>query len=109
MAFAHRLPLDNVLYSCATPYPGTEFYKAVPEAGQIDWRSFSQWQVTYVPEGMTESELAAHASRAMTSFYLRPSVWLRHAGRALREGLVLPYMAEACGFLAHALRARAHA
>ena len=106
--FANRLPLDNVLYSSATPYPGTQFYETVKGAAEMDWQRFSQWETTYVPDGMTAAELESSLARAMSSFYLRPRIWTRHAGRAVREGLVGGYVTEALGVACHMVRARLH-
>ena len=108
IAFAGALPLDNVLYSYATPYPGTEFYDMVAGSREIEWNRFNQWQVTYVPEGMTEQDLRKYVAKGTASFYMRPSIWMRHARRALHEGLVLPYIREALPFLRHSLKTSPH-
>ncbi|MBU4263821.1 MAG: B12-binding domain-containing radical SAM protein [Proteobacteria bacterium] len=49
------------IYSCslATPYPGTPFYRmALDEGWQCpDWHTFSQENVSYVPQGLTKKKL----------------------------------------------------
>jgi len=102
VAFAERLPLDSVLYSHATAYPGSAFRKAIGPLSQTEWDSLNQWRPTYAPDGMTPDQLAAYAADATRSFYMRPRIWSRHAARAVREGLVMPYLREGLGFLRYA-------
>jgi anaerobic magnesium-protoporphyrin IX monomethyl ester cyclase len=101
MRFAESLPLDNAFYAYATPHPGTKFYDMIRSARDIDWDRFDQWQLTYVPDGMTEEELSDRIARATKSFYMRPGIWFRHARRALKERRLLPYIREGSKFVAH--------
>jgi len=103
MRFAESLPLDNAFYAYATPHPGTRFYDMIKGARDIDWDRFDQWQLTYVPDGMTEGELSDRIARATRSFYMRPGIWFRHARRALKERRLLPYIREGSRFVAHML------
>jgi radical SAM superfamily enzyme YgiQ (UPF0313 family) len=85
MRYSKRIPLDQVRFSIATPFPGTELYDiAVKEGMKVDdWTKFSlmvgytEHDPVYVPKGRTAGELKALQRKANMEFLLRPrQIWV---------------------------------
>ncbi len=80
MKDAMKLPLDNVRFNTAIPYPGTRLYEIAKEEGRLnkkeDWSNFNvQYYVMsdgvpYVPRGVREELLIYDTLRANLMFYL---------------------------------------
>jgi radical SAM superfamily enzyme YgiQ (UPF0313 family)/ubiquinone/menaquinone biosynthesis C-methylase UbiE len=80
---AKRLPLDEVKFSLATPYPGTELYNIAKQRGyslEGKWDFLNTtvglggYEPVYCPAGRTPAELKALQRRAHLEFYLRPHI-----------------------------------
>jgi len=85
--FAQSLPLDQVRFALATPFPGTQLYQMAMEEGQLkvgDWTSLSlmagyrNGKLAYVPKGRDEKELKILQRRANLGFYLQPRIILSY-------------------------------
>lgn len=85
--FAYSLPLDQVRFSLATPFPGTQLYQMAIEEGQLkvgDWTSLSlmagyrNGNLAYVPKGRNEGDLKTLQRRANLGFYIRPKILLSY-------------------------------
>ena len=85
--FAYSLPLDQVRFSVATPFPGTELWDIAIKEGKInpdkiDWRrlslmgGYTKKGPLYYPNGRSSNELKWLQRRANIFFYLRPKIIL---------------------------------
>jgi len=83
--FAYSLPLDQVRFSIATPFPGTELWDIAVKEGRIDpenidWTKLSlmggytDFLPLYYPEGRSASEMKLLQKRANLFFFLRPRI-----------------------------------
>ena len=83
--FAYSLPLDQVRFSIATPFPGTELWDIAVKEGRIDpenidWTKLSlmggytDFLPLYYPEGRSAEEMKQLQKRANLFFFLRPRI-----------------------------------
>ena len=83
--FAYSLPLDQVRFSIATPFPGTELWDIAVREGKIDpetidWTrlslmgGYTDFLPLYYPEGRSAAELKQLQRRANLFFFLRPRI-----------------------------------
>ena len=83
IAFAKRLPLDQVRFALATPFPGTKLWEIAMAEGSVeidDWMRLSSMggyrsdELFYVPKGRDSEELKRLQRRANLSVYFRPRI-----------------------------------
>jgi anaerobic magnesium-protoporphyrin IX monomethyl ester cyclase len=85
--FAYKLPLDQVRFSIATPFPGTELWDIAIKEGKIDPNNIDWTRLSlmggytsqgplYYPEGRSPKEIKRLQTRANYFFYLKPRVIL---------------------------------
>jgi anaerobic magnesium-protoporphyrin IX monomethyl ester cyclase len=88
--FSRRLPVDQVRFALATPFPGTELWRIAEEEGTLkvdDWMNLSlmagyrQGQLAWVPKGRETKELKRLQRRANLGFFLRPRSWYEYVSR----------------------------
>lgn len=87
--FVKNLKPNYALYSLATPYPGTKFYKEVFEKNLIsikDWSKFTLLAPVLETTNCTKEELRKIQRNAFLSFYLRPTYLIKQASQ---DGVVL--------------------
>lgn len=83
--FAYSLPLDQVRFSMATPFPGTELWEIAVQEGRIDpddidWTKLSlmggytDFLPLYYPEGRSAEEMKQLQRKANLYFFLRPRI-----------------------------------
>jgi len=81
--FSRRLPLDQVRFALATPFPGTRLWEIAKNEGSVeidDWMQLSSMggyrsdELFYVPVGRDSDELKRLQRRANFSFYFRPRI-----------------------------------
>ena len=83
--FAYSLPLDQVRFSLATPFPGTELWDIAVKEGRIDpedidWTKLSlmggytDFLPLYYPEGRSAEEMKQLQRKANLHFFLRPKI-----------------------------------
>lgn len=79
--FACSLPLDRAQFTIATPFPGTQLYKLIENAGErgrfleTDFDNFGPYEgKVFFEYGQTKKEIVEEMyKKAFRSFYLRPS------------------------------------
>lgn len=79
---ALSLPLDDVVVTLNTPFPGTNQYQTASDYGKMgicDWSRFNMWNPVFVPLGLTEEILVRKHKEFYRRFYLRPRVIGRYA------------------------------
>jgi len=100
IGFAKSLDLDMAQFSVLSPFPGSQIFRELSDAGQLDtgvspdgtlrpevWRryssypAFSSQEPIWVTPGRTSAELKQLQKRAYREFYLRPSQLLKHLPR----------------------------
>ncbi|MAH48160.1 hypothetical protein CMI37_20220 [Candidatus Pacearchaeota archaeon] len=79
---AKKLPLDNIRFNVAIPYPGTRLYNIAKSEGSLkilkDWKNFNvQYymmgdDIPYVPRGVNKYTLMYDTMKSNLFFYLRP-------------------------------------
>jgi radical SAM superfamily enzyme YgiQ (UPF0313 family) len=82
-AFSRRLKIDKANFGSFMPLPGSANYEDLIRQGQrFDhrWDRMSEYQVPYVPEGMTEKQLRRVIRNAFIRFYCRPKLVLSALG-----------------------------
>jgi anaerobic magnesium-protoporphyrin IX monomethyl ester cyclase len=74
--FIKRINLDDVSISFFTPFPGTAIYNEVDKYGKFDkdWTKMSCFDVVFVPNDLTETELRKAVKTAYRQFYFRPRI-----------------------------------
>ena len=81
VAYADKLDVDQVRFSIATPYPGTELWDIAVREGMdpdVDWSrmssvsGYSDYDPLYVPPGRDPKDLQELQNRAHIRFYFRP-------------------------------------
>lgn len=79
--FMKKLKLDFVSVCNVTPFPGTKIYdQAANESGFKGFEQMNMFDISYVPQTMSENQLKDLLKRSMREFYLRPSYVLRQLG-----------------------------
>ncbi|RJP80618.1 MAG: radical SAM protein [Candidatus Zixiibacteriota bacterium] len=75
--FACSLDLDYAQFYCASPWPGSEFYRMAVESGWLastDWEQYEQdHSVTNYP-GLPAEEITRFRNWATRRYYLRPRI-----------------------------------
>lgn len=95
--FAYSLPLDQVRFSIATPFPGTELWDIAVKDGRIDpenidWTKLSlmggyaDFLPLYFPEGRSAEEMKKLQKRANLLFFLRPRIIRGYINRIKSPG-----------------------
>jgi radical SAM superfamily enzyme YgiQ (UPF0313 family) len=95
--FAYSLPLDQVRFSIATPFPGTELWDIAIKEGRIDpenidWTKLSlmggytDFLPLYYPEGRSAVEMKQLQKRANLLFFLRPRIIWGYINRIKSPG-----------------------
>jgi anaerobic magnesium-protoporphyrin IX monomethyl ester cyclase len=95
--FAYSLPLDQVRFSIATPFPGTELWDIAVQEGRIDpdavdWTKLSlmggyaDFLPLYYPEGRSAEEMKRLQRRANLFFFLRPRIIRGYLNRIKSPG-----------------------
>lgn len=87
--FVKSLNPSYALYSLATPYPGTRFYKETFEKNLIkikDWSKFTLISPVLETIDCTKEDLRNIQKKAFLKFYLRPGYLIR---QARMDGMVL--------------------
>lgn len=81
--FSRELPLDQVRFALATPFPGTRLWEIAEAEGSVeidDWMQLSsmggyrEGELFYVPKGRSSAELKKLQRRANFGFYFRPRI-----------------------------------
>ena len=81
--FSRSLPLDQVRFALATPFPGTRLWEIAKSEGSVeidDWMQLSSMggyrsdELFYVPVGRDSDELKRLQRRANFGFYFRPRI-----------------------------------
>jgi len=88
--FSRKLPLDQVRFALATPFPGTKLWEIAKAEGSVDtddWMRLSSMggyrsdELFYVPKGRDSEELKRLQRRANFGFYFRPRIMAGFARR----------------------------
>ena len=78
--YAVKLNTHLARFSVSTPYPGTGFYDQLEKQGRIstrDFESFTQFHLVYEHENLSANRVRKLLEEAYTTYYFRPSYWLR--------------------------------
>lgn len=70
--WAVDLGITTATFHIATPYPGTQFYKEMQDAGRLttdNWDLYDTRHVTFTPARMTSQELKDGYDKSYKSFY----------------------------------------
>lgn len=91
---ACELPLDDISVMQLTPFPGSDIFADAAEHGSFtcDWASMNTLNTVFVPRNLTLSDIEQARRHLLRTFYLRPSVLLRHASWTARNPRLWPYM-----------------
>ncbi len=79
---ALSLPLDDVVVTLNTPFPGTNQHQRAGDYGRMgiqDWSRFNMWNPVFVPHGLTADILIEKHREFYRRFYLRPRIIGRYA------------------------------
>ena len=89
LAFVKSLKPNYALYSLATPYPGTRFYKETFEKNLItikDWSKFTLINPVLKTIDCSKEELRKIQTMAFIKFYLRPNYLIQQVAQ---DGFIL--------------------
>jgi radical SAM superfamily enzyme YgiQ (UPF0313 family) len=92
--FAVELPLIRANFFTYLPFPGSDTYRMLQEAGElegVDWNRFYFMTAAYVPRGLTRKALKRLHRLAFARFFLRPRILWRQirAVKSARHALFL--------------------
>ncbi len=100
--FACSLDLDYAQFYCASPWPGSEFYRQAKENGWLaseNWSDYEQdHSVTDYP-GLSASQITAFRDWASRRYYLRPKIVWRTLKRMRSPGEVMNFLRMLRAFL----------
>jgi len=79
--FAVSVGLTHFQQNFLTVWPGCAISDVAEDYGEHtgDWETMAHQRITFVPHGLTESDLVSASKRAFRRFYLRPSVMAQFA------------------------------
>ncbi|MHA2170294.1 MAG: B12-binding domain-containing radical SAM protein [Candidatus Hodarchaeales archaeon] len=86
----NRLDPSLALFTLATPYPGTEFYKQMLKEGKIKEHDYSKYNLFFpITElsGLSRDEVKTLTKWAYKRFYMRPRKIIQNTVRELRYSL----------------------
>lgn len=98
--FSRSLPLDQVRFALATPFPGTVLWNMAEAEGSLcvdDWMALSlmagyrKGAPPYVPQGRNADELKNLQRQANLRFFLRPRTFFEYASRVRSFGDLQEY------------------
>ena len=87
--FALDIPLDVIMASVNTPFPGTQQYDEAEKYGTLDKTDltrFSQYNPVFVPHGLTKEILLEKHREIHVKFYRRPRILFRLLKFCLNKG-----------------------
>lgn len=87
--FVKKLKPSYAVFSLATPYPGTRFYKESFEKNLVkikDWSKFTLIEPIMDTVDCSKKELRKIQAKAFIGFYLRPSYLIKQASQ---DGMIL--------------------
>ncbi len=89
-----KIPSDDITVMKFTPFPGSEEYRRLQQAGQTDlqWEQMNTLNTACVPADMTSADLDRAHSEILRTFYSRPDIVLRHGLKALRRPRTIPHL-----------------
>ncbi len=74
--FAIECDLDYAIFLKLTPFPGTAMARGIEQKGRLTG-NWAPNLISFVPDSMTEQELAKLSAEAMRRFYMRPKYLLK--------------------------------
>jgi len=81
LRFAKELDPTIAIFSCATPFPGTDYYKMLKDLGAIEVDDWSKYDLAH-PVGHTKylsrSQLQELQGYCFKNFYTRPAKIIKH-------------------------------
>ncbi len=86
----NKLDPDLALFTLATPYPGTDFYRVMLSEGKIKEHNYTKYNLFHpITEltGLSREEIKALTKHAYKRFYLRPKKILGNTFREFRYSL----------------------
>ncbi|MDP8254556.1 MAG: radical SAM protein [Candidatus Alcyoniella australis] len=103
---AIELPLDDITVTLFTPFPGSQATMDLESYGELvgDWRTMSEYEVSFVPSGLSAGQLERARAQLLRRFYLRPRVIVDYARRMLKPGMAAPLAHGALAFASTILR-----
>ena len=78
--YALTIPLDIIMTSLNTPFPGTQQYDEADQYGMLDKSDltlFSQYNPVFIPHGLTKEILLEKQNEMYVRFYSRPKQIIR--------------------------------
>ncbi len=78
--FAIDVNADYAQFHILSVYPNTELWTTWKQYGILetcDWRKYSSWEPTFIPNGLTKEQLEMAQKVAFKKFFIRPSYWLK--------------------------------
>ena len=87
---AKKLKPDYVVFSIATPYPGTRFFKECLDKGILkirDWSKYTLLTPIIETTSLKIDEVRKMLIRAYEEFYFRPIWWVKTIARERKVGL----------------------
>lgn len=74
-----KLDLDLLTVNAFTPLPGSVDYKRADQYGQFnrDWRLLNQYNLVFIPKGLSQKQIEDYVRLITRKFYLRPRILWR--------------------------------
>lgn len=91
--FVLSAPLDDIMVSFFTPFPGSEAFEQVEQYGRLigSFDSMNEYEVVFLPHGLSAEQIADARKRIYRRFYFRPRIFGNYLSR-LRESSVRSLM-----------------
>ncbi len=81
--FILEAPLDDIMISFFTPFPGSAAYEQVEKYGKLtgSFENMSEYEVVFTPNGLTSLRIAAARKEIYRRFYFRPRIFFGYLAR----------------------------
>lgn len=75
--FVLSAPLDDIMVSFFTPFPGSEAFEQVEQYGRLtgSFDSMNEYELVFLPNGLKATQIAKARKRIYRRFYFRPRIF----------------------------------
>ncbi|MCX5778289.1 MAG: radical SAM protein [Elusimicrobia bacterium] len=101
-------PLDDVSITFFVPYTGTALYPQIASHGAFDddWIKSNQFQIVFLPKGITSDELADFVKGTYRMFYFRLRIIFSYVQRCTNISIFGKYIAAGFAFIKYSIRTK---
>jgi len=91
IAYAKKLNTLVAQFAIATPYPGTDFFDKMKEAGELldcDWEQYDEYTPVFRHKKLSPEKILSLKEKAFISYYFRPAYLLKNMPKYFKEKIL---------------------